>query len=252
MADPEQQRGFDPKQWPGELSTGSKQNGNDAEQWVRDHYDLDPQDSDFCPESAHDAVDPRTNTPIEVKSCQIRYNGDGSRGRFQIWDYAHQDLLANDGGYIFIVHEPHTEGFHVYLHRPLSAEAVDELIGNWHPINHSLRPPDAVRTEVCQSAVFTNIQIERIEPHSGSGEPDGSDPDTDTGEAPQVERMEETLQSIRDIEAQHDDEMAPEGAVIQRAVEATGSDPETIQHHIEVLKKRGEIYCPREGHFRVT
>jgi hypothetical protein len=77
----EQATGFDPEEYPGELSTGSKQNGNDAEQWVRDHYDLDPQDSAICPESAHDAVDPRTGTPIEIKSCQIYYNGNAHRNQ---------------------------------------------------------------------------------------------------------------------------------------------------------------------------
>lgn len=152
----------DPERLPGELSTGSKANGNQAEQWVIDQYDLEGQNTDICPEHAHDAVDPRTNTPIEVKSCQIRYPA-GRRGRFQIWDYAHQDLLAHDGGYIFIVHEPASDQFHVYLHRPLSGAAVDALIGNWHPIDHSLRPSDASRFDLSQSAVFTDIQVSRIE-----------------------------------------------------------------------------------------
>jgi len=243
MADSEQQHGLDPEQWPGEPSTGSKQNGNDAEQWVRDHYDLDPQDSDICPKSAHDAIDPRTNTPIEIKSCQIRYNGNGSRGSFQLWDYAHDILEEHDGAYIFVVHEPRCDSFEVYFHRPLSATEVASRIGNWHPIDHSLRPADAQRTELCQSAVFTDISITRIEPHTERGETE-TDEDAESGESPQVERMKETLQAIRDLEEQRDDDMAPKGEAIQRAVEATGSDPSTIEDQLEELKKMGEIYRP--------
>jgi len=250
-AEPDQQRGFDPEDYPGETATGSKQNGNDAEAWVREHYNLTEQDPEICPESSHDAVDPRTNTPIEIKSCQIRYSG-GSRGRFQIWDYAHEQLLEHDGAYIFVVHEPHTEEFHVYYHRPLSAEAVDEIIGNWHPIDHSLRPDDAQRASVGQSLVFTDIEVSRIDPTDHGGEETDADADQNSGDAPQVERMKEIKTAIRDIEEQRDDDKAPTGAVVQRAVEATGSDPDTIQHHIEELKKRGEIYQPKEGHFRVT
>lgn len=251
MADaPEQQVGFDPDAYPGERATGSKENGNAAERWVREEYGLEEQDPDICPESSHDAVDPRTGTPIEIKSCQIYYNGNGSRGRFQIWDYAHQNLLDHDGGYIFVVHEPRTEEFHVYFHRPLSAEAVDELIGNWHPIDHSLRPDDAKRTSLGQSLVFTDIEVNRIEPTSSGGEE--PEEDADSGEAPQVERMKEVKEAIRDIEEQRDDDMAPHGAVVQRAVEATGSDPDTVEHHIEQMRKRGEIYSPEKGHHRIT
>jgi hypothetical protein len=247
---PEQQQGFDPEEYPGERSTGSKQNGNDAEQWVRDHYDLDPQDPDICPESSHDAVDPRTGTPIEIKSCQIYYNGNGSRGRFQIWDYAHQDLIEAGGAYIFVVHEPRTDQFEVYLHRPLSAEEVDALIGNWHPIDHSLRPDEAHRTELCQSAVFTDIQVSRITPSTNDTETD-ADSGTDQ-KPPQVERMKAAKEAVETIEEQHDEQMAPHGAVVQQAVEESGATPDQIEHQLEELKKRGEIYMPREGAYRAT
>lgn len=237
----------DPEALPGELSTGSKANGNQAENWVIEEYGLEGQNPDLCPEYAHDAVDPRTDTPLEVKSCQIYYNGDGSRGRFQIWDYAHETLLEHGGGYIFVVHEPRSEGFHVYLHRPLSATAVDGLIGNWHAIDHSLRPSDAQRTSVGQSAVFTDIGISRIEP--GSSEPE--EPETDS-EPSQKERMNETKNAVREVQESGDEDHAPHGAVVQRAVEATGSDPDTIEHHIEELKKRGEIYLVGDQKYRLT
>lgn len=249
-AEPQQQVGFDPEEYPGERYTGSKQNGNDAESWVRDHYDLEEQDPDICPEAAHDAVDPRTGTPIEIKSCQIYYNGNGSRGRFQIWDYAHETLLEHGGGYIFVVHEPRTEEFHVYFHRPLSAEAVDELIGNWHPIDHSLRPDEANRTSLGQSLVFSDIQVQRIERN-----PEDQDSETDAdadSETPQMERISEIKAAINDIEEQRDDDLAPHGAVVQRVVEATGCDPETVEGSIETLRKKGEIYSPEKGHHRVT
>lgn len=248
-AEPQQQVGFDPEEYPGERQTGSKQNGNDAESWVRDHYDLEGQDPDICPEAAHDAVDPRTGTPIEIKSCQIYYNGNGSRGRFQIWDYAHETLLEHGGGYIFVVHEPRTEEFHVYFHRPLSAEAVDELIGNWHPIDHSLRPDEANRTSLGQSLVFSDIQVQRIER-------DHVDQDSETAEAdadpPQMERMKAAKEAVEQIEEQHDDQMAPHGAVVQQAVEESGATPDQIEHQLEELKKRGEIYMPQKGAYRVT
>jgi len=249
-AEPEQQQGFNPEEYPGERQTGSKQNGNDAEAWVKDHYDLEDRDSEVCPESSHDAVDPRTGTPIEIKSCQIYYNGNGSRGRFQIWDYAHQELMDHDGGYIFVVHEPRTEDFHVYFHRPLSAEAVDELIGNWHPIDHSLRPDDAHRTSLGQSLVFTDIEVSRIERDQSDQDPE-TDADTNSGAA-QMERISEIKAAINDIEEQREDSMAPHGAVVQRVVEATGTDPDTVEHHIQELRKKGEIYSPAEGHHRVT
>jgi len=249
-ADSQQQVGFDPEEYPGERQTGSKQNGNDAESWVKDHYDLEDRDPDICPESAHDAVDPRTGTPIEIKSCQVRYNGNGSRGRFQIWDYAHETLLEHGGGYIFVVHEPRTEEFHVYFHRPLAAEAVDELIGNWHPIDHSLRPDDAARTSLGQSVVFTDIEVQRIErdPVDQDSETE-SDADADPT---QMERISEIKAAINDIEEQREDDLAPHGAVVQHVVEATGTDPDTVEHHIQELRKKGEIYSPKEGHHRVT
>ena len=243
----------DPEEYPGEPSTGSKENGNQAERWVREHYGLDGQDTDICPEYAHDAVDPRTGTPIEIKSCQVYYNGNGSRGRFQIWDYAHETLLEHGGGYIFVVHEPRSEEFHVYLHRPLSAGQVDGLIGNWHAIDHSLRPSEASRTSLAQSAVFTDIQIERIETHSGTESGEEHERNSGSGsEPPQKERMKAVKEAIRDIEAQREDDAAPHGAVVQRVVEATGTDPDTVEHHIQEMRKRGEIYSPKEGHHRVT
>lgn len=237
----------DPEALPGELSTGSKANGNNAEQWVQEQYGLEGQDTDICPEYAHDAVDPRTGTPIEVKSCQIYYNGDGSRGRFQIWDYAHETLLEHGGGYVFVVHEPRSDGFHVYFHRPLSAAEVDGLIGNWHAIDHSLRPSEAQRTSLSQSAVFTDIQIPRIDPTSSGGEETEAD-----AEPSQHEIMNETMEAIREVQEQHNKDLAPHGAAVQRAVEATGCDPDTIEHRISELKKRGEIYCPEEDSYRIT
>lgn len=241
--------------------TGSKKNGNDAEAWVRDHYDLDPQDSDICPEYAHDAVDPRTGTPIEIKSCQIRYNGTGSRGRFQIWDYAHETLLEHGGGYIFVVHEPKTNQFHVYLHRPLDAAVVDERIGNWHPIDHKLRPDEAHRTSVGQSAVFTDIQITRLSPEeieerNEQAAEEAPDADAEPGEdpeerIPQVERVKVTKEIIEEIEEQHEDDLAPHAAVIAR-LQAKGLDESTADHHIEELKKKGEIYQPEADSYRVT
>jgi len=247
----EQATGFDPEEYPGELSTGSKQNGNDAEHWVRDHYDLDPQDSAICPESAHDAVDPRTGTPIEIKSCQIRYNGDGSRGRFQIWDYAHQELLERGGGYVFVVHEPKSDQFHVYLHRPLSAAAVDALIGNWHAIDHTLRPDTAQRTSLGQSLVFSNIQVERIEPKKNGSGSSTADSEADQ-DPPQRERMIQTKEAVERIEEQHDEQMAPHGSVVQEAVKMGAGSPDQVESQIEKLKKRGEIYMPRDGAYRVT
>ena len=249
MSNSAQMEGFDPEEYPGEGSTGSKQNGNDAEAWVIDHYDLEPRDPEVCEESSHDAVDPRTGTPLEIKSCQVRYNGNGSRGRFQIWDYAHQNLLEAGGGYIFVVHEPKTEEFTVYFHRPLSAERVDELIGNWHPIDHTLRPDDAHRTSLGQSVVFSDIEVSRIEP-----DPVDQDPETDAdSETPQMERISEIKAAINDIEEQQDqNDGAPHGAVVQRVVETTGTDPDTVEHHIEELRKKGEIYSPAKGHHRVT
>jgi hypothetical protein len=236
----------DPERLPGELATGSKANGNQAERWVQEEYGLNGQDADLCPEYAHDAVDPRTGTPIEVKSCQIYYNGDGSRGRFQIWDYAHETLLEHGGGYVFVVHEPRTEEFHVYFHRPLSAEAVDGLIGNWHAIDHSLRPSEAHRTSLAQSAVFTDIGISRIEPTSSGGE------ETEEDTASQHETVNEIIEAIREVAEQHDSDAAPHGAVVQRVVESTGRDPEAVEHQIQELRKRGEIYSPEEGKHRVT
>lgn len=260
FADTEQTEGFNPEEYPGEQSTGSKQNGNDAESWVRDHYNLDGQDPDICPTSAHDAVDPRTGTPIEIKSCQIRYSGSGSRGRFQLWDYAHDILMEHGGGYIFVVHEPGIDEFHVYLHRPLSADAVDALIGNWHAIDHNLRPDDAQRTSLGQSLVFSDIQVSRLEPE----EPEEEQPETDAGERPafdadaieerpsHVEHMKTTLEAVRTVEAQHENQLAPHGAVVQEAVDDSDLSPERVETHLQELKKVGDIYQPEKDAYRVT
>jgi len=231
--------------------TDAKQNGNDAEQWVQDHYGLEGQDTSICPSYAHDVMDPRTGTPGEVKSCQIRYNNDGGRGRFQIWDYAHETLLEHGGFYVFVVHEPKAEQMHVYFHRPLAASQVDALIGNWHAIDHRLRPDEAHRTELSQSAVFSDIQISRIDP--GEAE----EPAAEAGEVveeastPQGERMETTIETIREVEAQHDEDLAPHSAVIA-ALESKGISESKANHDIDQLKKRGEIYEPRTSAYRVT
>lgn len=231
--------------------TGSKQNGEDAESWVKDQYDLADQDESICPTAAHDAVDPRTGTPIEIKSCQVRYNGSGQRGRFQIWDYAHELLKAHGGAYIFVVHEPRTEHFHVYFHRPLSAAAVEEAVASWHAIDHKLRPDDAHRTEVSQSAVFSDIEVSRIEPEDTEEDADADHEPGEHEQKPQVERMKATKDTIREIEEQHEEDLAPHAVVVQQ-LEEQGLSQEQIDHHIDHLKKRGEIYQPRDGAYRVT
>lgn len=242
-------QGFDPEEWPGELSTGSKQNGNDAEQWSITEYDLLPQDSDICPEYAHDAIDPRTKTPIEVKSCQIRYNSHGQRGRFQIWDYAHETLVGHGGGYIFVVHEPRSDQFHVYLHRPLSAAHVDTMIDNWHAIDHALRPADAKRTALYQSDIFTDISVDRIDPPT-TDDTDDFPSDVIIPGPTQHERMHETIEAVKKIEEQHEAGIAPHEEVVNLAVANSGADPEEIEHQLSELKKRGEIYEAREDGYR--
>ena len=151
---------------------------------------------------------------------------------------------------MFVVHEPKADQFHVYFHRPLSAEAVDELIGNWHPIDHSLRPSDANRTSLGQSLVFSDIQVQRIEP-----DPEDQDPETDAdadSETPQMERIKAIKTAINRIEEKNDDGLAPHGAVVQQVIEETDADLDTVEHDIQELRKKGEIYSPREGHHRVT
>jgi len=240
--------------------TNAKQQGNDAETWVKHRYSLEGQREDQFPTFAHDVFDPRSGTPGEVKSCQIRYNGSGGRGRFQIWDYAHRELLDSGGFYVFVVHEPRVQPhqMHVYFHRPLSAAAVDELIGNWHPIDHTLRPDQARRTEISQSAIFTDIDVHRIteeqaHKQNGSGpeESQGSDPADQEAGIPQVERVNEIIEIIRELEAQHDEQAAEESKILAEAGKR-GIDSDTAQHHIDELKKRGETYMPRDGAFRVT
>lgn len=243
--------------------TNAKQHGNDAETWVKDRYSLEGQRENQFPTFAHDVFDPRSGTPGEVKSCQIRYNGSGGRGRFQIWDYAHRELLNSGGFYVFVVHEPRVQPdqMHVYFHRPLSAATVDELIEertSWQAIDHNLRPDQAHRTEISQSAIFTDIDITRIseeQAHKQNGsdpeESQGSDPANQEAGIPQVERVNEIIEIIRELEAQHDEQLANKSKILAEAGKR-GIGPDTAQHHIDELKKRGEIYMPRDGAFRVT
>lgn len=237
-------------------STRSKENGNDAEQWVIDEYDLDPRDPERFPESCHDVVDPRSGRPGEVKSCVVRYNCTGRRGSFQIWDYAHQQLLEHDGFYIFVVHEPRTEDFHVYFHRPLSAEQVEERINSWYEIDHDFRPDPALRTDLSQSAVFTDISVTRLDPEPEE-QHDEQEADADAGEdpsgerIPQDQRVKQIKRIIERIEEQHDEDLAPEPRVLGKAQDE-GIGLDAAQHQISELKKRGEIYAPEEGAFRVT
>lgn len=238
-------------------STRSKQNGEDAEQWVIDEYDLEPRDPERFPASCHDVVDPVTGRPGEVKSCVVRYNCTGRRGSFQIWDYAHQQLLEHDGFYVFVVHEPRTEEFHVYFHRPLSAEQVEERITSWYEIDHSFRPDPALRTDLSQSAVFTDISVSRIEPEPEEEQANEQEADADTGEVPsgeripQDQRVKQLKQIIEEVERKNERNLAPEPQVMGMATNR-GIDPDAAQHQISELKKRGEIYAPEEGAFRVT
>lgn len=241
--------------------SNAKQNGDAAEQWAIDHYDLAERDTDICPEAAHDAVDPRTGTPIEVKSCQIRHAG-GQRGRFQLWDYAHDILAERGGGYIFVVHESRCDQFHPYFHRPLSAQAVDALISGWNDIGHDLRPDEARRTSLGQSRIFTDIQIERIAPEeapedpdrdteASEAEPDAATEDPEEPRIPQMERMKETKQTIRQIEEQHDENHAPHNVVVS-ALAAKNIPERKAESHIEGLKKKGEIYSPQPDVYRTV
>jgi len=224
----------------------AKANGNRAETWVQEEYDLDPRDPDRFPESCHDVVDPRTGRPGEVKSCQIYYNHDGKRGRFQIWDYAHELLLKHDGFYIFVVQEPRSDEFHAYFHRPLSASQVDERIGSWYEIDHRYRPDGAKRTSLGQSAIFTDITVERIEAE------ENGEFDADVIETPsQNERIMNLFAIIQKLETEHPHEKAPISDVLE-AAEAEGIDRETAQHEIEQMRKRGDVYEPGEGHLRTV
>lgn len=239
-------------------STRSKQNGEDAEQWVIDNYDLDPRDPERFPESCHDVVDPVTGRPGEVKSCVVRYNTTGRRGSWQIWDYAHQELLAHDGFYVFVVHEPKVQDFHVYLHRPLSAAQVEELITSWYQIDHEFRPDPALRTDLAQSKVFSDIQVNRLdpEPEEQNGEQaDEERPEFDADVIeegpPQVERVKQIKDIISDIEASNTNDMAPEPRVLGMATDR-GLTLDQAKHQIQELKKRGEIYEPQQGALRTT
>lgn len=230
--------------------TGSKQNGNEAEAWVQDTYSLDGQHPEDFPAYAHDVWDGRNDTPGEVKSAQIRYSGNGKRGRFQIWDYAHQRLLDAGGFYVFVVHEPRSDRFHPYLHRPLPATAVEELITTWYPIDHDRRPDEAMRASLAQSAVFSDIQVDRIDPEEQDS---GTDVDADTapGRTPQAVTVKQLKQIISDIEAQNSDGVAPKPLVLGKATDA-GIDMDAAQHQIDELRTRGDIYEPEEGAYRVV
>lgn len=225
----------------------AKQNGNDAEDWVKDHYDLEDRDEAICPESAHDAVDPRTGTPIEIKSCQIRDNG-GRCGRFQIWDYAHDILADHGGGYIFVVHEPKVADFHVYHHRPLPASAVESMVGNWHDIDHDLRPDDAQRTDIYQTDVFSGIP-ERIEvPDVKEGGAATAEPAAAPDDS-QMKRIKTVKQTIRKISEQHPKDWAPEGPLLA-ALKSEGIDERKAESALDNLAQKGEVYKPNSDGYR--
>lgn len=222
----------------------AKQNGNAAEDWALAEYSLEPRDESICPEAAHDVVDPRTNTPIEVKSCQV-YDGRGQRGRFQVWDYAHDILADHGGGYIFVVHDPSASMFRPLLHRPLSCADVAALIGNWHDIDHQLRPDDARRTDIYQSDVFSDISVD-LEAIDEAGEADIQTEDPTDSQHQRVQVVKDTIRKLEDQNG-----VAPHGPLMA-ALDAKGIEESEAEATLDDLLKKGEAYQPKTDAYRVV
>lgn len=116
--------------------------GDAVEQWVTDNLG-----HEYVDDGYHDHTHCETGEPIQTKGTQPfikngfeRGEQQFCRGRFRLWEEDHEELIENDGRYLFVLYRDYEAEIVVVEHVLIDPEDVEEMVGGsieWHDLNRT-------------------------------------------------------------------------------------------------------------------